>query len=113
MLELIDDVAILSVFHIKLAPMSTDERRGAQRHEYDCPVLIARNDDGFLGHIDNVSATGCRVTRPHDWSLDNGTEVRLYLMIDGSHVFGAQASVVWSSSEFIGFEYLEPQALPT
>lgn len=92
--------------------MSTDERRRAQRHEYECLVLIARGEEGFLGHIDNVSATGCCVTRPHDWSLGNGTQVRLYLMIDETHVFSAQASVVWSSPQFVGFAYLEPQTLP-
>ena len=92
--------------------MSPDERRRADRHEYDCLVLIARGADGFLGHIDNVSATGCCVTRPHDWSLINGAHIRLYLLIDERHVFSAEARVVWSSPQFVGFEYLEPQALP-
>jgi PilZ domain len=92
--------------------MSPDERRRADRHEYDCLVLIARGADGFLGHIDNVSATGCCVTRPHDWSLINGTHVRLYLMIDERHVFSVESRVVWCSPQFVGFEYLEPQALP-
>ena len=92
--------------------MSHDERRRADRHESDCLVLIARSADGFLGHIDNVSATGCCVTRPHDWSLINGTLVRLYLMIDERHVFSAEARVVWSSPQFVGFAYLETQILP-
>jgi PilZ domain len=93
-------------------PMSPEERRRAERHEYECLVLIAHGPDGFVGHIDNVSATGCRTTRPHDWSLANGTEVRLYLMIDERHVFSAEARAVWASTEFLGFEYLEPQPLP-
>lgn len=93
------------------SPMSPDERRRADRHEYDCLVLIARGADGFLGHIDDVSATGCCVIRPYDWSLINGTHVWLYLMIDERHVFSAEARVVWSSPQFVGFEYLEPQAL--
>lgn len=92
--------------------MSTDERRRAERHEYDCLVLIAHGPDGFLGHIDNVSASGCRTTRPHDWALADGTEVRLYLMIDESYVFSAEARVVWASPQFLGFEYLELQPLP-
>lgn len=93
-------------------PMSPEERRRSPRQDYECPVLIARGVDGFIGHIDNVSATGCRVTRPHDWSLEDGTEVRLYLMIDARHVFGAEARVVWAGPQFVGFEYLEPQPLP-
>ncbi|MEQ1513577.1 MAG: PilZ domain-containing protein [Lysobacteraceae bacterium] len=93
--------------------MSPEERRRAERHEYDCLVLIAYGPDGFLGHIDNVSATGCRTTRPHDWALANGTEVRLYLMIDERHVFSAEARVVWANPQFLGFEYLEAQPLPT
>ena len=92
--------------------MSPDERRHAQRQEYDCLVLIARGAEGFLGHIDNLSATGCCTPRPHDWSLSNGTQVRLYLMIDERHVFSAQARVVWASPQFVGFQYLEPQMLP-
>jgi PilZ domain len=92
--------------------MSPEERRRAQRHEYDCQVLIANGIDGFVSHIENVSATGCCTTRPHDWSLDNGSEVVLYLMIDERHVFGAKARVVWTSAQFLGFEYLEPQPLP-
>ncbi len=92
--------------------MSPDERRRADRHEYDCLVLITLGADGFIGHIDNVSATGCCVTRPHDWSLINGTQVLLYLMIDERYVFSAEARVVWSTPQFVGFEYLEPQALP-
>jgi hypothetical protein len=92
--------------------MSPEERRRAQRQEYDCQVLIANGTDGFLGHIDNVSATGCRTTRPHDWSLVDGTEVLLYLMIDERHVFGARAHVVWANAKFVGFEYLETQPLP-
>ncbi len=92
--------------------MSPDERRHAQRQEYDCLVLIARGAEGFLGHIDNLSATGCCTTRPHDWSLSNGTQVRLYLMIDERHVFSAQARVVWASPQFVGFQYLEQQMLP-
>ena len=92
--------------------MSPDERRHAQRQEYDCLVLIARGAEGFLGHIDNLSATGCCTTRPHDWSLTNGTQVRLYLMIDERHVFSAQARVVWASPQVVGFQYLEPQMLP-
>ncbi|NOT89892.1 MAG: PilZ domain-containing protein [Lysobacter sp.] len=92
--------------------MSPEERRRAERHEYDCLVLIAHGPDGFVGHIDNVSATGCRTTRPHDWALANGAEVRLYLMIDERYVFSAEARVVWASNEYLGFEYLEPQPLP-
>lgn len=93
--------------------MSPEERRRAERRDYDCLVLIAHGAEGFLGHIDNVSATGCRTTRPHDWALGNGADVRLYLMIDESHVFSAEARVVWASTQFVGFEYLEPQPLPT
>lgn len=92
--------------------MSPEDRRRAQRHDYDCLVLVARGAEGFLGHIDNVSASGCCITRPHDWSLGNGSDVRLYLMIDERHVFSAQARVVWASPEFVGLEYLEPQPLP-
>ena len=92
--------------------MITEERRRASRQDYDCPVLIAHGAEGFLGQIDNVSASGCRVTRPHDWSLADGAQVWLYLMIDGRHVFGAQARAVWASAQFVGFEYLKPQAIP-
>ena len=60
----------------------------------------------------NGSRLATRATRPHDWSLANGTEVLLYLMIDERHVFGARARVVWASAQAIGFEYLEPQPLP-
>lgn len=92
--------------------MSHEERRRSPRQDYDCLVLIARDADGFVGHIDNVSANGCRVTRPHDWSLPIAAEVRLYLMIDERHVFSAEARVVWTDDQHVGFEYLEPQALP-
>jgi hypothetical protein len=91
---------------------SREERRRAPRHPYDCTVLIARGADGFLGQIDNVSSTGCRVTRPHDWSLADGTEVRLWLLIDDTHVFSAAARVVWTDPRFVGFAYLEAQPLP-
>jgi hypothetical protein len=92
--------------------VSHDERRRAPRHDYDCAVLIARGAEGFLGQIENVSATGCCVTRPHDWTLAVASEVILYLLIDGRHVFGAPARVVWANAHSIGFEYLEPQPLP-
>ena len=91
---------------------SNEERRNAPRHDYDCLVLIACGEDGFLGHIDNVSASGCCVTRPEDWALPDGTEVRLFLLIDQRHVFSAAAKVVWNSPRFVGFQYLEMQPLP-
>lgn len=103
---------MLSAGSLRHSLMTPEERRRAPRHEYDCPVLIARDAEGFLGNIDNVSASGCCITRPHDWSLADGTQVWLYLMIDERHVFGAQARVVWTSPQFVGFEYLEPQPLP-
>jgi len=75
-------------------------------------VLIAKGTEAFLGDIENVSATGCCVTRPQDWALDNGSDVILYLLIDDAHVFGALARVVWANAQWIGFEYREPQPLP-
>lgn len=91
---------------------NNEERRRAPRRDYDCLVLVAYGDEGFLGHVDNVSASGCCISRPEDWSLANGTEVRLFLLIDLRHVFCAAARVVWSSAQFVGFQYLEPQPLP-
>lgn len=90
----------------------SQERRRSPRREYDCLVLIARDADGFVGHIDNVSADGCRVTRPHDWSLAVHTVVRLFLMIDERHVFSVEARVAWADAGHVGFEYLAPQPLP-
>lgn len=104
--------APLPAIEIMMSPESPEERRRAARQDYECLVLIAHGADGFLGHIDNVSASGCRTTRPHDWSLADGTDVRLYLMIDERHVFSAEARVVWTSPQFVGFEYFEAQPLP-
>ncbi len=94
---------------------STDEeRRRAPRVEFECVVMIAHGSaDGFVAHMENVSAVGCCTTRPEDWSLSVDDDVRLYLLIDLRHVFSAPARVAWISDRFVGFEYLEPQRLPT
>jgi hypothetical protein len=94
------------------APNQEDERRRAPRVDFECVVMIAHGTDGFVGQMENVSAVGCCASRPEDWSLDIGDEVRLYLLIDLRHVFSAPARVAWSNAKFVGFEYLEPQPLP-
>ena len=98
--------------HLPLPPKDTHERRAAPRFEYDCPVLIAQDADGFIAQIENVSVTGCCTTRPLDWALALGAEVRLYLMVDMRHVHSVQARVMWCSEHFVGFQYLEQQPLP-
>jgi PilZ domain len=90
----------------------TEERRQDPRYDYECLVLIARGAEGFIGRMDNVSTTGCCITRPDDWSLPVGAEIRLYLLIDLRHVFSVTARVMWTSDHFIGFQYLERQDLP-
>jgi PilZ domain len=89
-----------------------DERRRAPRADFECVVMIAHGTDGFVGQIENVSAVGCCTSRPEDWSLEVGKEVRLYLLIDLRHVFSAPARVAWANARSVGFEYLEPQPLP-
>jgi hypothetical protein len=94
-------------------PLKDDkERRRAPRVEFECLVMIVRDRDGFVGQMENVSATGCCITRPEDWSLKIEEQVMLYLLIDMRHVFSASARVAWDSEQFVGFEYLEPQPLP-
>lgn len=67
----------LPAVDIVMSPESSEERRRAARQEYECLVLIVHRANGFLGYIDIVPAAGCRATRPHDWSLANGTKARL------------------------------------
>lgn len=92
--------------------LKDDERRRAPRVEFECVVMIAHGTDGFVAHMENVSAVGCCTSRPEDWSLNINDPVRLYLLIDMRHVFSAPARVAWTSDRFVGFEYLEPQPLP-
>ncbi len=92
--------------------MQDHERRKAPRQEYECVVLIAQGADGFIGNMENVSAVGCCTTRPADWALSVGADVRLYLLIDLSHVFSVEAKVAWANDRYLGFEYFEAQALP-
>ncbi len=92
--------------------MTHDERRKSPRTDYDCAVLIDHGGSGFIGHIEDVSATGCRVSRPEDWSLADGALVRLFLLVDMRHAVSADARVVWSSDDWVGFEYSQPQSLP-
>lgn len=93
-------------------PPQDEERRRAPRVDFECVVMIAHGTEGFVAHMENVSAVGCCTSRPEDWSLNIQTEVRLYLLIDLLHVFSAPARVAWTSDRFVGFEYLEPQPLP-
>lgn len=94
------------------SPHQDEERRRAPRVDFECVVMIAHGNEGFVAHMENVSAVGCCTSRPEDWSLNIQTEVRLYLLIDLRHVFSAPARVAWTSDRFVGFEYLEPQPLP-
>lgn len=94
------------------APPLAQDRRQAPRYDYDCPVLIAHEAEGFVAHIENVSVTGCCTTRPLDWSLSLGAVVRLFLMVDMRHVHSVLARVMWCSEHFVGFQYAEQQPLP-
>ncbi len=75
-------------------------------------VMIAHGAEGFVAQMENGSGVGCCTSRPEDWSLSVGEQVRLYLLIDMRHVFSAPARVAWASERFLGFEYLEPLPLP-
>lgn len=88
------------------------DRRNRPRYDYDCPVLVAHEAEGFIAHVENVSVTGCCCTRPLDWSVPLGTEVRLFLMVDMRHVHSVLARVMWCSEHFVGFQYVEQQPLP-
>lgn len=88
------------------------ERRRAERQDYACQVVIARDRAAFLGHMDDVSTTGCCTSRPDDWSLPVHARVMLYLLVDQNRVQAAPAEVAWANGEFVGFEYLEAQPLP-
>ena len=92
--------------------MPNQERRRSPRTDYECVVLIDHGGSGFVGHIEDVSVSGCRVTRPEDWSLEDGALVRLFLLVDLRHAVSAEAKVVWTSEDHVGFEYLQPQSLP-
>jgi hypothetical protein len=96
-----------------MSTQSNDQdRRRAPRIDFECVVMIAHGEDGFVGQMENVSAIGCCTTRPDDWTLEPDANVRLYLLIDLRHVFSAPARVAWVSERLVGFEYLEPQPLP-
>jgi hypothetical protein len=94
------------------APASAGDQRFAGRVPYASELIVLHGNEAWRTALLDVSAGGCGAFRPDDCTLEVDLLVRLFIMDGPGHAVGVDARVAREDDHGLGFEYLEPQALP-
>lgn len=87
--------------------MSVEKRRHP-RVELNSTVLVAAARGGYLCNVHDVSAGGCRVSRPLEWSDGEGSH-RLFFIFDQDTVIELTGRLVRRTDAELCFEFLPEQ----
>ncbi len=68
-------------------------------------VLMVRRDESWSSEIEDISATGVRVTRPAEWDCAAGDCFVLDMIIGDELNIHLEASVARVGEDYIGFAY--------
>lgn len=94
------------------APASTEYQRDADRVPYASDLIVLCGNEAWRTELLDVSEGGCGAFRPRDCTLEVDVLVRLFFMDGPGHAIGVDARVARDDGRGLGFEYLEPQAIP-
>ena len=94
------------------ATASFDDQRFADRVPYASGLVVLHGNEAWRTALLDMSEGGCGAFRPLDCTLEVDVLVRLFFFAGPGRAIGVDARVARDDARGMGFEYLEPQAVP-
>lgn len=86
--------------------------RWSFRVPYASELLVVHGRCAWRTELQDISEGGCGVFLPEDCTLEVGVLVNLFFVDEPGRAPAIDARVARVDARSVGFEYLEPQAIP-
>ena len=87
-------------------------RRDSDRVPFAAQLLVLHAGRGWFVNLYDLSAGGCAVFRPADWSPQVDDLVQLFFRRNQGPANDVAARIARVTATLVGFEYHDPQPVP-
>ncbi|WP_423929217.1 PilZ domain-containing protein [Dokdonella sp.] len=86
-----------------------NEKRRFPRLPIFSAALITHSGKGWLSEVRDLSQGGARLARPHQWTLGESPDCRIYFIFDQETVIAVDARCVRDGDDDLGVEFVPGQ----